>query len=169
MVKTKDTPMGRRLIGSEWVFKLKRNGVCRSRLIALGHTQMPGVDFTDNFSAVVQDVTPRTALTMWLVLGLDVDQTDVETAFLEGDLKENECVHVPCPQGMDLEKDECLETREGMCGLVQAARVHWKKMCKYLTSQLKCVKNSPFLCVGDNIRADLLCFLMPIFYCLLRT
>ena len=68
----------------------------RNRLVALGHTQTPGVDFTDDFSGVVHDVTLRMALTVWLVLGLDVDQIDVKTAFLEGNLKEDEHAFMPC-------------------------------------------------------------------------
>ena len=130
----KDVPTGRRLIGSKWVFKLKRNGVFRSRLVALGCTQTPGVDFTDNVSGVVHDVTLRMTLTLWLVPGLDVAQTDTKTAFLEGDLKEDECVYVTCSEGMDLGKDECLETRKEMHGSVQAARMHWLKICEHLTS-----------------------------------
>ena len=63
VMKTKDVSTGRRLIGSEWGFKLKQNGVHRNRLVALGHTQTPDVDFTCDFSAVVQDVTLRMALT----------------------------------------------------------------------------------------------------------
>ena len=39
-----------------------------------------------------------------------------------------------CPPGMILEKDECLETCKGMCGLVQNARVHWLKMSNVLIS-----------------------------------
>ena len=74
----KDVPEGRKLVGCKWVYKLKRNGVYRSRLVALGYTQIPGVDFTDKFSPVVHDVTLRTALILWIVLGLDVDQIDVE-------------------------------------------------------------------------------------------
>ena len=91
-IKVKDVPEGRKLVGYKWVYKLKRNGVYRSRLVALGYTQIPGVDFTDNFSPVVHDVTLRTALILWIVLGLDVDQIDVESAFLEGELDEKERV-----------------------------------------------------------------------------
>ena len=42
-------------------------------------------EFHRCFLSVVQDVMLRIALTMWLVLGLDEDQMDVETAFMEGD------------------------------------------------------------------------------------
>ena len=56
-IKRRDVPGNRRLIGCKWVFKKKRNGVYRARLVALGYSQIPGVDFTENFSPVVDDVT----------------------------------------------------------------------------------------------------------------
>ena len=105
----------------------------------MGHTQIPGVDFTDNFSGVVHDVTLRMILIFWIVLNLDVDQMDVETAFLEEDLKESKRVLLSHPPGMKLEADECLEVRKGMCGLVQSARKHWFKMTEILKSHLKLV------------------------------
>ena len=98
-VKKKDVPKGRRLIGSKWVFKCKRDGRYRSRLVALGYTQIPGVDFTDNFSPVISDVTLRICLTIWLILDLDIDQMDVETAFLEGILSPNEYMYMLNPEG----------------------------------------------------------------------
>ena len=52
-----DLPNDRRLIGCKWVFKIKRDGTYRARLVALGYSQVPGVDFTDNFTPVVDDVT----------------------------------------------------------------------------------------------------------------
>ena len=42
-------PNNRILIGNKWVFKLKRDGTYRARLVALGYSQIPGVDYTDNF------------------------------------------------------------------------------------------------------------------------
>ena len=89
-MKIKDTPEGQKLIGSKWAFKLKRNGVCCSRLVVLGYAQVPGVDFMDGFSGVAHDITLRIALIMWMVHGLDINQLDVETAFSEGELNEGE-------------------------------------------------------------------------------
>ena len=43
-----DIPENRRLIGCKWVNKVKRNGVHRARLVALGYSQIPGVDYTGN-------------------------------------------------------------------------------------------------------------------------
>ena len=49
-------PDGRRLVGCHWVFKTKYNGVYQARLVAKGFSQIPDLDFTDNFSPVVNDV-----------------------------------------------------------------------------------------------------------------
>ena len=87
-MKTKDSPEGRKLIGLKWALKLKTNGVHQIRLVTLGHTQVAGLDFTDNFLGVASDVTLRMALIIWTVCGLDTDQLDIETAFLEGELSE---------------------------------------------------------------------------------
>ena len=58
-VKRNDRPNDRRLVGCRWVFKVKRNGVYHARLVAKGFSQIPGMDFTDNYSPVVNDVTFR--------------------------------------------------------------------------------------------------------------
>ena len=58
-VKRNDHPNDHILVGCRWVFKEKRNGVSHARLVAKGFSQIPGVDFTDNFSPVVNDVTFR--------------------------------------------------------------------------------------------------------------
>ena len=52
----------RRLIGNKWVFKIKRDGSYRVRLVALGYSQITGVDYTDNFAPVAHDVSFRIAL-----------------------------------------------------------------------------------------------------------
>ena len=58
-VKRNDHPNNHRLVECRWVFKVKRNGVYCARLVAKGFSQIPGVDFTDNYSPVVNDVTFR--------------------------------------------------------------------------------------------------------------
>ena len=48
-----DVPSHRRLIGCKEVFIIKRDGTYRATLVALGYSQVPGVDFSDNFAPVV--------------------------------------------------------------------------------------------------------------------
>ncbi len=41
----KDTPSSRKGIGTKWVFKEKKNGVFRARLVVEGYNQIAGIDF----------------------------------------------------------------------------------------------------------------------------
>ena len=80
-------PENRRLIGNKRVFKIKRDGTYRARLVALGYSQIPGVDYTDSFAPVAHDVSFRIALARMMVEKLDGLVMDVETAFLYGDIE----------------------------------------------------------------------------------
>ena len=63
------------------MFKIRRDGTYRARLVALGYSQIPGVDYTDNFAPVAHDVSFRIALARMMVEKLDSLVMDVETAF----------------------------------------------------------------------------------------
>ena len=45
-----------RLIESKWVCKNKIDVQFRARLVGRRYTQVPGVDFTENYSPVISDV-----------------------------------------------------------------------------------------------------------------
>ena len=64
----------------------------------MGYSQVPGVDFTDNFAPVVNDVTFRDALTRMMMEELDCMFMDVETAFLYGEIEEE--IYMEVPVGM---------------------------------------------------------------------
>ena len=134
--KRNDVPSNRKLIGSKWVFKAKKNGVFRARLVALGYNQIPGVDFTDNFAPVINDITFRILLIIYLILKYDSRIIDVETAFLNGDLEEQ--IFMKLPEGLsqveNVNEDSCCELEKAMYGLVQAARQWWKQFVKFLES-----------------------------------
>ena len=123
-------PENRRLIGNKWVFKIKRDGTYRARLVALGYSQIPGVDFTDNFAPVAHDVSFRIALARMMVEKLDSLVMDVETAFLYGDIEEE--IFMKSPVGMEeidpgSSPEDCYQLKKGIYGLCQAARQFWKK------------------------------------------
>ena len=122
-VKGRDVPENRRLIGCKWVFKKKRNRVYRARLVALGYSQIPGVDYTRNFSPIVGDVTIRLALIYAHVLNLEIELIRVETAFLYGDLIEE--IYMELPEGIelidDVPKDCCMQLQAMLYSLSQAS------------------------------------------------
>ena len=62
-----EIPNGRKPIGNKWVLKIKRDGMYRVRLVSLGYTQIPGIDFQDNFAPVVNDMTFQSVLTLALL------------------------------------------------------------------------------------------------------
>ena len=49
-------PPNRRLIDSKWVFKNKRDGRFRARLVAQGYTQIPGVESNKFMQNQVNDI-----------------------------------------------------------------------------------------------------------------
>ena len=126
----KKIPNNRRLIGNKWVFKINRDGTYRARLVALGYSQIPGVDYTDNFAPVAHDVSFRIALARMMVEKLDSLVMDVETAFLYGDIEED--IFMKSPIGMEeidpgSSPEDCYQLKKGIYGLCQAARQFWKK------------------------------------------
>ena len=56
-VNRSSIPEERKLIGSKLVFKEKRDGRFWARLVCLGYSQIPGIDFSDNYAPVGNDVT----------------------------------------------------------------------------------------------------------------
>ena len=77
------------------MLKVRNDGTYRARCVALGYSHIPGVDYTENFSPVVNDVTPRLALIISLQKGWSRQNLDVETAFLEGDLDKKIFMKLP--------------------------------------------------------------------------
>ena len=63
----KKIPNNRGLIGNKWVFKIRRDGSYRARLVALGYSQIPGVDYKDHFAPDAHDVTFMIALAKMMV------------------------------------------------------------------------------------------------------
>jgi hypothetical protein len=56
-VNQSSVPQGRKLTESKWVFKEKCDGRFWARLVCLGYSQIPGVDFSNNYAPVGNDVT----------------------------------------------------------------------------------------------------------------
>jgi hypothetical protein len=69
-IKRADMPGNRRCVKHKWVFEIKRNGIFRARLVACGYSQIPGVDFDQIYSPVVNDVTVRLLLVVLLIYEL---------------------------------------------------------------------------------------------------
>jgi Reverse transcriptase (RNA-dependent DNA polymerase) len=91
----KSIPVGRKLMGNKWVFQEKRNGVFRARLVALGHSQIPEIDFLENYFPVVNDSMFCLILLLIAKLKLKAWSLDVETLLLHGDFDEDIYIKIP--------------------------------------------------------------------------
>ena len=81
-------PPNRRLIGTKWVFKTKKDGRHRAQVNGQGFYQVPGINFTESFSLGVHEVTIRIMILFWLIHRLAAMLGYVETAFIYGELEE---------------------------------------------------------------------------------
>ena len=119
-VKRRDYPEDHRLVGCRWVFKVKRNGLYHARLLAKGFSQIPGMDYTDNYSPVVNDVKFRVVVTRMLIEHLKGNVVDIDNAFLNGDLEHE--IYMKIPEGYDevidkdVDKEDCLILQKGIYG-----------------------------------------------------
>ena len=71
----------------------------RARLVAKGFSQIPGVNFTDNYSPVVNDVTFRVVVARMIIENLKGKVVDIDNAFLNGDLEHE--IYMKIPEGCD--------------------------------------------------------------------
>ena len=136
-IKRRDIPSDRRVIGSKWVFKRKRDGRFRARLCGLGYTQIAGIDFTANHAPVVNDVSFRIMLVLKLMMRWSTAMIDVSVAFLNGEMEE--LIFMELPEGLDMmngadqdDEDDCVILDKCIYGTVQAARQWSKKFRKKL-------------------------------------
>nr|GEV94716.1 copia protein [Tanacetum cinerariifolium] len=86
-------PDGKRAIGTKWILKNKRDAmgiVCRNkaRLVAQGHRQEKGIDYTDVFTLVARIEAIRLFLAYASLIGFKAYQIDVKSAFLYGKITE---------------------------------------------------------------------------------
>jgi Reverse transcriptase (RNA-dependent DNA polymerase) len=99
IVKKSNVPQGRKIIGNRWVFARKDDGRYRARTVAKGFSQIPGQDFQENHTPVINDTTFHLILVLTLLFGLKSKQFDIETAFLYGTLEEE--IYMQFPDGYE--------------------------------------------------------------------
>ena len=89
-----ELPKDIKVVGCKWVYRLKKGiddkvAKHKARLVAKGYSQKEGIDFHEIFSPVVKLVSIRLVLALVALLDLELEQLDVKTAFLHGDLDED--------------------------------------------------------------------------------
>ena len=97
--------------------------------------QKKGVDFDEIFAPVVKMTSIRTVLSIAASMDLEVEQLDVKTTFLHGDLEEE--IYMQQPEGFVEKGKEHLVCRlkKSLYGLKQAPRQWYQKFNSFMTDQ----------------------------------
>lgn len=132
-------PNGVKPVDCKWVFKTKRDyqgniEIYKARLVAKGFTQREGIDYLETFSPVSMKDSILILLALIAHFDLELQQMDVKTAFLNGDLEEK--VFMKQPEGFSSSEGEHLvcELNKSIYGLKQASRQCYLKFHDVITS-----------------------------------
>jgi hypothetical protein len=133
-----ELPKGKKPIGCKWVFK-KKEAVSekegerfKARLVAKGYSQRHGIDYDEVFSPVVRHTSIRAVLALVADQDLELEQLDVKTAFLHGNLEEE--IFMEQPEGFKQLGTENLVCRlkKSLYGLKQSPRQWYKRFDSYM-------------------------------------
>ncbi|GJX02165.1 putative ribonuclease H-like domain-containing protein [Tanacetum coccineum] len=132
-----ELPKGKRAIGTKWILKNKRDArgiVCRNkaRLVAQGHRQEEGIDYTEVFAPVARVEAIRLFLAFASFMGFMVYQMDVKSAFLNGKIEEE--VYVTQPKGFvdPQHPKKVYKVVKALYGLHQAPRAWYATLSSFL-------------------------------------
>ncbi|GJS69828.1 putative ribonuclease H-like domain-containing protein [Tanacetum coccineum] len=132
-----DLPIGKRAIGTKWVFRNKKDerGIVirnKARLVAQGHRQEEGIDYEEVFAPVARIEAIRLFLAYASFMGFLVYQMDVKSAFLYGTIEEE--VYVTQPPGFKdpNNPDKVYKVVKALYGLHQAPRAWYETLANYL-------------------------------------
>ena len=130
-------PKGKRTLTNKWVYKLKTEENSsqlryKARLVVKGFRQKKGIDFEEIFSPVVKMPSIRVVLGLAASLDLEIEQLDVKTAFLHGDLEEE--IYMEQPEGFEVKGKEHFVCRlkKSLYGLKQAPRQWYLKFDSFM-------------------------------------
>jgi hypothetical protein len=104
----------------------------KARLVTKGFSQISGIDYNDVFSPVVKHSSIRALLGIVAMHDLELEQLDVKTAFLHGDLEEE--IYMDQPKGFiepGKENFVC-KLKKSLYSLKQSPRQWYKKFDSFM-------------------------------------
>jgi hypothetical protein len=132
-----ELPAGKKLICRKWFFKKKFNEQgkmekCKARLVEKGYSQVEGIDFGEIFSPVAKLTFVIFLLSIVVSFDLEVEQMDVKTPFLHGDLEEE--IYMKKPEGFVVKgkKELACKLKKSLYGLKQSPRMWYQKFDTYI-------------------------------------
>ena len=105
----------------------------KDRLVVKGFAQKKGIEFDEIFSHFVKMTSIKTILSLVVVKYLHLEQLDVKTTYLHGDLEEES--YMQHPQGYEVKGEENLVCilKKNLYGLKEAPKKCYLKFDKFIT------------------------------------
>src|ERR1700678_2272948 len=142
-----DLPAGQTAIPCTGLTRVKRgpDGEVQSykvRIVAGGHRQVEGVNYTKTFSAAAKMPTVRVILANATHQNWEIEHVDVKSAYLNAPLKET--IYIKPPRGVlkPGQEGKVLRLLKGLYGLKQAGRGWYLKMLKVFINKLGLQKSA---------------------------
>ena len=136
-------PPGRKALSTKWVFRIKTNPDSSlrymSRLVVRGFEQREGIDFQETFAPVAKFPTVRVLLALATYFDWEIEQMDIQTAFLYPTIEEE--VYIAVREGYwifhpdDKSKAQVFQLVKTLYGLRQSPLIWFKVIDRYLQSK----------------------------------
>ena len=132
-----ELPPGRKQIGSQWVFLIKRkaDGTIdryKARLVAKGYSQIPGVDYDQVFAPATRLASLRTVLAQAAINGEYIESIDISNAYLNGEIEDEFEVYMAQQQDFEVENPNggkwVCRLKKGLYSLKQSGRLWYQKL-----------------------------------------
>ena len=109
-----ELPKGKRALKNKWVLKRKPEPNrslprYKARLVVKGFSQKKGIDFEEIFSPMIKMSLIQVVLGLAASMNLELEQLDVKTSFLHGELEEE--IYMEQPKGFTIKGKEHLVCR----------------------------------------------------------
>ena len=128
-------PADHRALGTRWVLTIKGKNMPKARLIAQGHRQIEGIDYTETFAPVVRYDSVSVFLALSACLRLTIHQMDVNTAFLNSPIDETVYVRQP-PYFLDAQHPDYVWKLKGAMYGSKQAPLLWNQHINATLSKL---------------------------------
>ncbi|MCO5606594.1 hypothetical protein L7F22_060782 [Adiantum nelumboides] len=136
-----DLPPCKKAIGTKRVYKLKRKldgeiaRYYKTQLVAKGYAQQKGIDYEETFAPTCCTTTVHFLCALATHFGWDVHQSDIVTAFVNGDIFKE--VYVMQLRGFVKkgQEDKVCKCNKALYGLKQSPHTWYEKVDTHLSNE----------------------------------
>jgi hypothetical protein len=130
-----ECPSNREFLTRKWVFKIKRGAAgeilrYKARWVVRGFEQQYSLDFHETFASVIKPMSYKAIFAIAAAYDWEIEQMDVKTAFLYGDIEEDIWIELPTGCGVS----GTAKLKKALYGLKQAPRVWYNTLATFLSS-----------------------------------